>query len=142
LIGGDSATIQGINLDVAAGSIQMLWNGAKVSGNIPVNLKTAAGSIYMNINQTSGLSGNVTLNAEASAGSVFLEANLRDEVGAKIIANANVGGISVNQQGFSGNRSQLQSVNYPAGSNFVVNLRAETGGININADYEASGVRS
>lgn len=143
LVASNSATFQGINLDATAGSVQLIWGGAKVSGNIPVNLKTTSGSMYMSLNQTSSLSGNVTLNAEATVGGIFLQANLRDEVGAKITANTNVGGVSVNrQQGFSGNQSQLQSANYPGGSNFVVNLKTETGGISINADYEASGVRS
>jgi DUF4097 and DUF4098 domain-containing protein YvlB len=67
---------------------------------------------------------------------------IHNDVGAKIDSHTTVGGINVEQQGFSGNQSLLQSSNYPAGSNFMVNLATTTGGIDINAYYESSAVLS
>jgi hypothetical protein len=65
-----------------------------------------------------------------------------DDVGARIESHADLGEINVDVQKFSGNETLLQSDNYPAGSNFLVNLRTTTGGININAAYGASTVLS
>jgi hypothetical protein len=82
------------------------------------------------------------VNAETTTGGINLAMAINDDVGARIGSHTGVGGISVEQQGFSGNQSLLQSSNYPAGSNFLVNLRTTTGGININAAYEPSTVLS
>jgi hypothetical protein len=64
------------------------------------------------------------------------------DVGASIESSTVIGGINEDVEKFSGNETLLQSDNYPAGSNFLVNLRTTTGGININAVYEASAVSS
>ena len=64
---------------------------------------------------------------------------IRNNVGAIIDSHNSFGGISIQQQqGFLGNQSLLQSTNYPAENNFLVNLETTTGGININAMYESS----
>jgi hypothetical protein len=78
------------------------------------------------------------VNAETTTGSVNLAMAIRDDVGAKIESHTGVGGIDVEQGGFSGNQSPLQSNNYPAGSNFLVNLATTTGVVHINAYYESS----
>jgi hypothetical protein len=67
---------------------------------------------------------------------------INDDVGARIEFHTDIGGTSVDVQHFSGNQSSLQSSNYPAGSNFLVNLRATTGGIHISAIYESSATLS
>ena len=130
------------SLQTATGSVQLLWAEAGVSGNVPVNLTTNTGSVDINITQTRSLTGNVTLNAETSTGGVSFRMDIRNDVGAKISASTVIGGVNVEQQGFLGNASPLQSSNYPAGSNFLINLGTNTGGIDINAVYELGGVRS
>jgi hypothetical protein len=96
----------------------------------------------VNIAQSGQLGGNVTLNAETTTGGVNLAMNIKNDVGARISASTALGGIDINQQGFSGNQVPIQSTNYPAGNNFDVTLRATTGGVNINADYGVVGTRS
>ena len=130
------------SLQTTTGSVQFSWNGASVSGNIPLNLKTTTGSVEVNITQARQLGGNVTLNAQAVTGSVSLSLNIQNGVGSRISASTALGGVNVQQQGFSGNQAPLQSSNYPAENNFDVSLQATTGGININAVYELGGVRS
>lgn len=131
-----------LSLETTTGSIQFSWDNAHVTRGIPVNLKATTGSVDVNITQTSQLSGNVTLNAEATTGGVNLAMDVQNDVAARISASTVLGGVNVEQQGFSGNEVPLQSTNYPARSNFDVTLRATTGGININAIYQLGGTRS
>jgi hypothetical protein len=130
-----------VSLKTTTGSVQFRMDKAEVSGNISVNLQSTTGSVNADVTENQ-LSGNVTVNAETTTGGVNLAMVINDDVGAKIESRTVVGGISVEQQGFSGNQSLLQSNNYPAGSNFLVTLKTTTGGININAVYEASAVLS
>jgi DUF4097 and DUF4098 domain-containing protein YvlB len=134
--------IRGIaSLKTTTGSVQFQMDEADVSGNISVNLQSTTGSVNTDVTENQ-LSGNVTVNAETTTGGVNLAMVINDDVGARIGSRTVVGGISVEQQGFSGNQSLLQSSNYPAGNNFLVNLRTTTGGININAAYGSSTVLS
>jgi hypothetical protein len=139
----EGVTISGdFSLETTTGSAQLTWVNAKVSGRVPVSVKATTGSVDVNVTQAKQLGGNVTLNAETTTGGVTLTTNLQNDVAARISANSVIGGVSVNQQGFSGNSAPLQSNNYPAGSNFEVTLGATTGGISINANFEFSGTRS
>lgn len=131
-----------VSLKTTTGSVQFQMDKADVSGNVSVNLQSTTGSVNANVTADQQLSGNVTVNAETTTGGVNLAMVINDYVGAKIESRTVVGGISVEQQGFSGNQSLLQSNNYPAGSNFLVNLRTTTGGIHISAIYEISVVLS
>ena len=96
----------------------------------------------MDITQSRQLEGNVTLNAQTTTGGVNFAMTIRNEVGARISAGTTVGGINIQQQGFSGNQAPVESDNYPALSNFIVNLATTLGGIDVNAVYELGGVRS
>ena len=122
--------------------MQFTWDNPRITGSVPVNVRTSTGSVNVNINQSRQLQGNVTLNAETSTGSVTLNMNLQNDGGAKIAATTSLGGINVQQQGFSGNNVPIQSNNYPATSNFDVTLRTTTGSININANSGLVGTRS
>jgi hypothetical protein len=81
------------------------------------------------------------LYAETTTGGVAFTIDITGEVGAKVEASTGFGGVNVEQQGFSADRAPLQSTNFPAASNFIVNLRTTTGGIEINSNYDP-GVRS
>ena len=131
-----------VSLQTTTGSVEFSWNDAAVSANVPVTVKTTTGSTSVNITQNRQLGGNVTLNAQAVTGSVYLTMEIQNDVGAVISANTALGGVNVQEQGFSGDQSPLQSSNYPATNNFDVALQATTGGINIDAIYEVGGVRS
>jgi hypothetical protein len=131
-----------VSLKTTTGSVQFQMDKAEVSGNVSVNLQSTTGSVNANVTADEQLSGNVTVNAETTTGGVNLVMVINNDVGAKIESSTVVGGISVEQQGFSGNQSSLQANNYPAGSNFLVTLLTTTGGIHISAIYEVSVVLS
>jgi hypothetical protein len=139
----EDVTIAGeLSLEATTGSVHLLWDETEVSGNIPVNLRTTTGSVEVNVTRSRQLAGNVTLNAEATTGSVNLALDIQSDVGARISASTGLGGVNIEQDGFSGNEAPLQSNNYPAGSNFNVTLSTTTGSVNINAVYDLGGTRS
>jgi hypothetical protein len=156
----NATTIQALNLETTTGSIEASlshnvvagvvsaktttgtvtfdWMQADAEGNVSVNMKSTTGAVNLYVSRNGRLSGNVTMNAETTTGSVDLAMTIHDDVGAKIESHTDVGGIDVEQGGFSGNQSSLQSNNYPAGSNFLANLATTTGGVHINAYYDSS----
>jgi len=131
-----------ITLHTTTGNVQFEMDEANVSRTASINLQSTTGSVNMNLIENHRLSGNVTVNARTTTGSVNLSMVIDDDVGASIESETVIGGINEDVEKFSGNETLLQSDNYPAGSNFLVNLRTTTGGININAVYEASAVLS
>ncbi|MBN1244006.1 zinc-ribbon domain-containing protein [Candidatus Bathyarchaeota archaeon] len=126
-----------ITLHTTTGSAQFKMNKADVLGNVSVNLQSTTGAVNLDLAATN-LSGNATVNARTTTGNVNLSMAIDGDVGARIESTTTVGRITVDVQRFSGNQSPLQSSNYPAGNNFLVNLRTTTGGININAAYGTS----
>jgi hypothetical protein len=136
-------TIAGfLSLKTTTGSVQFRMDAAEVIGNVSVNLQSTTGSVSVDLTENQKLSGNVTVSARTTTGRVDLSLVIDYDVGARIESQTNIGEISVDVQHFSGNKSPLQSNNYPAGSNILVNLRTTTGGIHINAAYQSSSVLS
>jgi hypothetical protein len=131
-----------ITLHTTTGNVLFKMDEANVSRNVSVNLQSTTGSVNMDLIENQKLSGNVTLNARTTTGSVDLSMVIDNDVGASIASSTVIGGINEDVEKFSGNETLLQSDNFPAGSNFLVALRTTTGGININAVYEASAVLS
>jgi len=131
-----------VSVRTTTGSVTFNWRQADAEGDVSVNLKSTTGTVNLSVSRNSRLSGNVSIEAGTTTGSVNLAMDIHNDVGAKIESHTSVGGINVEQQGFSGDQSLLQSSNYPAGSNFLVNLETTTGGIHINAYYESSAVFS
>jgi hypothetical protein len=132
----------GVSAKTTTGSVTFNWMQAGTEGNVSVNLKSTTGTVNLSVARNSRLSGNVSIDAETTTGSVNLAMTIHDDVGAKIESHTSVGGTSVEQGGFSGNQSLLQSSNYPAGSNFLVNLATTTGSVHVNAYYDSSAVLS
>lgn len=131
-----------VSLRTTTGSVQFRMDEEEVIGGATVNLQSTTGLVNLDLTATQRLSGNVTVNARTTTGSVNLRVIIDDDVGARIESETNFGSVTVNVKKFSGNQTLLQSNNYPAGSNFLVNLRTTMGGININATYGASTVLS
>jgi hypothetical protein len=131
-----------VSLETTTGSVQFQMDKADASGSVSVNLQSTIGSVNVDLTENQKLSGNVTVSARTTIGGVNLSMVIDDDVGARIESHADLGEINVDVQKFSGNETLLQSDNYPAGSNFLVNLRTTTGGININAAYRSSAVPS
>jgi hypothetical protein len=124
------------------GSVTFNWCQADAKGNVSVNLRSTTGPVNLYVSRDSRLSGNVSIYAGTTTGSVNVAMAIHDDVGAKIESHTSVGKIDVEQQGFSGDQSLLQSSNYPAGSNFLVNLATTIGGVHINAYYDSPVVLS
>jgi hypothetical protein len=130
------------SIQTTTGSVRLQWDEVKVMQSIPVNVMTTTGSAELNITQSKQFVGNVTLNAQTTTGEVNFAMHIQNDVGARISASTTIGGVNVQQSGFDGNQSPLQSDNYPSGNNFIVLLSATTGGIDINAIYDLGGTRS
>jgi hypothetical protein len=131
-----------ISLKSTTGTVQFRMDNADVSDDVSVNLHSTTGLVNVDLTETQNLSGNVTVNARTTTGGINLCMVIDNDVGARIESDTDIGRITVDVQKFSGNQTPLQSNNYPAGSNFLVNLRTTTGGININAAYGSSTVLS
>jgi DUF4097 and DUF4098 domain-containing protein YvlB len=129
-----------ISIRSTTGTVQFKMDEADVVGNEIVNLQSTTGSVNLDLTATERLSGNVSVNARTTTGSVNLRMIIDGDVGARIESDTTVGSITVDVEKFSGNQTPLESDNYPAGSNFLVNLRTTTGGINVNAAYGSSSV--
>jgi hypothetical protein len=78
----------------------------------------------------------------STTGGVNLALDIGHGVGAMIQAHSTLGSVSVNQTGFSANKSPLQSNNYPALSNFQIDLATTTGGVHIDANSNSGFVIS
>lgn len=130
------------SLRTTTGNVQFQMDEEEVIGNATVSLQSTTGSVSMDLTATQRLSGDVMVNALTTTGSVNLRMVIDGDVGARIESDTTVGSITVDVERFSGNQTLLQSNSYPAGSNFLVNLKTTTGGININAAYKSSLVRS
>jgi hypothetical protein len=131
-----------ITLHTTTGNVQFEMDEANVSSSVSVELQSTTGSVNMDLIEKQKMLGNVTLSARTTTGSVNLSMVIDDDVGATIESETAIGGINKDVEKFSGNESLLQSDNYPAGSNFLVNLRTTTGGINLNAKYGSSTILS
>ena len=123
-----------ISLTSTTGGVKLNWNNIIAKKDLQLDITTTTGSVDVDIEQDSRLQHEVTLNAAVKTGGVDLNIDLQGAVGAKIESTVTTGGINIERQiGFSGTNAQLQSDNYPADSDFEVNLQTTTGGINIDA---------
>jgi hypothetical protein len=129
-----------ISLKTTTGTVSFRMNQAVVQGNDTVDLQTTTGSIDIDMAENKTFFGNVQVNATTTTGTVNLEMRIEDGVGAKIESQTQIGEIRTNLGNFSGDKSPIQSDNYPADGNFLINLRTTLGGIYINAAYQSSTV--
>ncbi len=127
-----------LSLKTTTGAVIFRMNQANVEGNRTFNLQTTTGTVIMDIAENQTLPGNVQVNASTSTGAVDLTMFINNGVGAKIESQTNLGSIRTDLNNFSGNKSPLQSNNYPAESNFLLSLKTNLGSININAAYQST----
>jgi hypothetical protein len=130
IIAGDTS------VKTTTGSVQLSMDRVDVTRNVTVNAQSTTGSVAVDVTERQQFGGNVTLNAQTTTGSVNLAMTISDNVGARVESHTNFGSITPNVQHFSGNQSPIESSNYPAGNNFLVNLSTSTGSIHIDATYE------
>ena len=137
-LSGGAVAAGSISLRTTTGRVQFKMDEADVAGNMSVNLQSTTGAVNADFTAVHRLAGNITVNARTTTGIINLDMAIDGDVGARIASATNLGTITADVKSFSGTQSPIQSNNYPAGSNFLVNLRTETGGIGINAAYGSS----
>ncbi len=123
------------SLKTTTGLVQFKMDEADVSRNVSVSLQSITDAVNVDLTATQMLSGNVTVNARTTTGNVCLDMEIDSAVGTRIESATELGRITVDTNRFLGEESSIQSKNYPAGNNFLVALRSETGDIIINAAY-------
>ncbi len=131
-------TITGpVSLNTNAGTINYRSNNMNVVGNCTVDLYSNAGSVNTDITQFKAMGGNLHVNARTELGSIDLALAIDGDVGAKITSQTSLGSVHVtNANNFNGDRSPLQSNNYPASSNIDIDCRTNLGSVNIDAAYQ------
>jgi len=132
----ENTTVNGdISAKTTTGHLKFSWDNAKAQNNISVTTHTVIGAIDLSVLQNRSIPSNVTLNAQATTGAIDLGITIHDDVAAIIKSTVATGGINFSKTGFNGTKSELQSSNYPASSNFIINLQTTTGSIDISAVY-------
>jgi len=131
-------TITGpVSLNTNAGTINYRSNNINVVGNCTVDLHSNAGTVNTDFTQIKAMDGNLEVNVRADLGSINLALAIDGDVGAKITSQTSLGSIHVaNANNFSGDRSPLQSNNYPASSNINIDCNTNLGSVNIDAAYQ------
>ena len=125
-----------ISLSSTTGGVKLNWNNVIATKDLQLDITTTTGGVDVDIEQDSRLQHEVTLNTAVKTAGVDLNIDLQGAVGAKIESTVTTGGINIERQiGFSGTNAQLRSDNYPADSDFEVNLQTTTGGITIDAKH-------
>ena len=123
-----------ISLSTNLGASILDWTDPLVKQDITVDASTRAGGVELHLNQTTPMTKMVTFNGTTSAGGVSLNMDIRGDVGATVNSSVNVGGVHVGSKtGFTGDDKNLRSSNYPAAGNFIVLLRTNVGGVEVNA---------
>jgi hypothetical protein len=129
----------GLTLSTATGTTRFSMNQINVNGNASINLGSSTGNVEMDINQTQKFNGNLQVNAHTGTGNVNLNRMLIDgEVSARIESHTGLGNINLDVQNFNGNKSPIQSNNYPAACSINMNLNTGVGNINIAATYQTT----
>ncbi len=127
-----------ISLKTTTGAVTFSMNQANVDSNRTFILQTTTGTVDMQIAENQTLGGNVQVNASTVTGDVNLSMNINNGVGTRIESRTDIGSITTNVNNFSGDKSPIQSNNYPAQSNFIINLKANIGSINVDATYQSA----
>jgi hypothetical protein len=125
-----------VSISTTTGTSQIQWENAKVDRNISVRVTTTTGSANAYVTEEGDLGGNVTMSLTTATGAINSNMHLYDDVGVRVTSQVGTGNIYVTTQSFNGNKSPLQSSNYPAKSNFLVYQKTNTGGISINSIYD------
>ncbi|MCW4000676.1 MAG: zinc ribbon domain-containing protein [Candidatus Bathyarchaeota archaeon] len=126
-----------LSLKTNTGAVHFRMNQNQVEGNCTLDLQSNTGSVYLDVAQTKTLQGNLLVNALTDTGSINVGLNIDGGVAAKITSQTgSLGEVNVDAENFSGDKSPIQSNNYPADSNIEISNRITgMGSVNINAAY-------
>jgi hypothetical protein len=133
---GPNVVINGdVVVRTTTGGVDFSWNNVNATTNALIDVGTTTGGIDMNIAQRDPSTANITMNAQATTGGITFTTSIRNNIAAQIQSTNTLGGMDADKVGFNGTPSQMQSINYPANSNFNITLRNTTGHIHIDATY-------
>ncbi len=125
-----------VSLTTTTGSVDLSWQNVITASSIFVTAGTTTGGVAINVNQNDRLQGDVVMMGKTTTGSVDLNMTITNNVGANVQSSVTTGSVNVDGQvNFNGNKTLLQSTNYPAADNFNVTCRSTTGNINLNMRY-------
>jgi hypothetical protein len=98
----------------------------------------------MNISETKTMQGDLSVEADTNTGAINVNLIVDGGVGAKITSQVNgFGNIYTDVTHFNGDKSPLQSDNYPAASNIEIsNCISGFGDVNVNAVYKSQVIAS
>ncbi len=134
----NNVTVTG-NLTVSAvtGTVNYRMNQNNVVGNCSLTLHSTTGAVTMDITQTKTLQGNLDVKADTSTGSINVGLTIDGGVAAKVTSHVSgLGDVEVEKNNFVGDNEGIQSGNYPAQSNIVIDNRVHGfGGVNVQASY-------
>ncbi len=135
----ENVTLAGdISLKTTTGEVNFRMSQTNIQTNSTLDLQSTTGSVTMDIAQTKTLPGNLQVNADTVTGSINVGLRIDGGVSAKITSQTGaLGSIRVDVNNFSGNKSPLQSNNYPAATNININNNVRgIGDVNIQATYQ------
>jgi hypothetical protein len=130
-------TITGdVALKSSTSDVNFRFSEEAIIGNRTVDLESSTGSVIAALTQTKAFNGNLHVNAATSTGSVSVALIIDGSVAAKIQSYTGAfGDIQNNLNNFQGNKTSLQTVNYPSTCNIEVNSNVSTGDVYIDANY-------
>lgn len=125
-----------VSLTTTTGSVDLFWRKVITTRTTFVTAVTTTGGVAIDINQNDGLQSDVIMTGRTTTGGVNLNMTIANDVGAYIQSSVTTGSISViDETNFTGDKSPLKSINYPATNNFNVSLGTTTGGITLDTRY-------
>ena len=132
-----NVTIAGdMSLQSTTGATSLQVTQANIEGNRSFNMQTTTGDAELRIFENQTLDGDSKINVVTNTGVVDTTLYIDNTIGAAINSQTQSGQINTNLNGFSGIKSPLESYSYPSSGNLLLNLKTNTGNININASYQ------
>ncbi len=134
----DTTVAGNLTLKTTTGAVYFSMSETKVVGNCTLDLHSTTGAVNMDISETKTLQGNLAVEADTNTGAINVNLIVDSGVGAKINSQVNgFGNIHADLTHFNGDKSPLQSDNYPAASNIeITNHVNGFGDVNIDAVYQ------
>jgi hypothetical protein len=134
----DTTVAGTITLKTTTGAVYYSMSETEVVGNCTLDLQSTTGAVNIVISETKTLQGNMHVGTDTNTGAINVNLTVDGGVGAKITSQVNgFGNIHADITHFKGDKSPLQSDNYPAASNIEITNRVNGfGDINIDAVYQ------
>jgi hypothetical protein len=141
----NNVTVAGnITLSATTGAVNYRMSQNNIVGNCTLNLHSTTGAVVMEITQTKTLQGNLAVYADTTTGGINVGLTIDGGVGAQITSQVTgFGNIQTDLNNFNGDKTPVQSSNYPAASNIEIhNSLHGFGGVNIKASYLTTTIAS